>query len=444
MMEIVCESCGKKYRFDETRIKGEKANLRCTACDHLMVFTRPRPGAGPSPKTVSSPPPRPATPDTSAQVSDKTESLKAVRASTLEAKKVRFGLAAKIIVVMLIVSLLPLGVFWGITFMESSDRIRKDAELLMAQTANGLMSQVDEWIDKNVRVLKTAAGLELIQSMDRFRQEPVLRAIQKEYPWMYLVFTVGLDGMNVARSDKVKLKDYSDRQYYKDIAGGKPLTWQTLIGKTSKKPSLVMAVPIKSGGKLVGVMAMAATIDDISKRIAAWKKGRTGFAFLVDEKGKVVSHQIKDYVLKQRNLSKHPLIAAFKKGRRPKTLSFENEKRRPSLGHVRGNRYEWALAIEQENREVFEALTRVQRFAFLLLAVTVLVVSLVAWLAAKGIIRPIRSLTDAAERMSLGDLNVNIDVSSKDEIGILARAIGRMQTSMRLAMERLRRTKSLK
>jgi methyl-accepting chemotaxis protein len=408
-----------------------------------MVFTKPRPDAGPSAKRVS-PPPRPATPDASAQETDKTESLKSVRASTLEAKKVRFGLAAKIIVVMLIVSLLPLGVFWVITFRESSDRIRQDAELLMAQTANGLMSQVDEWIDKNVRVLKAAAGLENIQSMERFRQEPVLRAIQKEYPWMYLVFTVGLDGMNVARSDKVKLKDYSDRQYYKDIAMGKPLTWQTLIGKTSKKPSLVMAVPIKSGGELTGVMAMAATIDDISKRVAAWKKGRTGFAFLVDEKGKVVSHQIKEYVLKQRNLNKHPLIAAFKKGRRPRTLSFENEKGRPSLGHVRGNRYGWALAIEQENREVFQALTRVQRFAILLLAVTVIVVSLVAWLAARGIIRPIRSLTDAAERMSLGDLNVNIDIATKDEIGILARAIGRMQTSMRLAMERLRRTRTPK
>ena len=113
MMEMVCESCGKKYRFDESRIKGEKAKLRCTACNHIMIFTKPRPGADPSAKTIS-PPPGPTTPDTSAQETDKTESLKSVRVATLETKKVRFGLAAKIIVVMLIVSLLPLGVFWVI------------------------------------------------------------------------------------------------------------------------------------------------------------------------------------------------------------------------------------------------------------------------------------------------------------------------------------------
>jgi methyl-accepting chemotaxis protein len=41
--------------------------------------------------------------------------------------------------------------------------------------------------------------------------------------------------------------------------------------------------------------------------------------------------------------------------------------------------------------------------------------------------------------MSLGDLNVKIDIKSRDEIGMLALAIGRMQTSLRLAMSRLRR-----
>jgi HAMP domain-containing protein len=44
-----------------------------------------------------------------------------------------------------------------------------------------------------------------------------------------------------------------------------------------------------------------------------------------------------------------------------------------------------------------------------------------------------------AERMSLGDLNMQINIPSKDEIGLLAQAIKRMQTSLRLAMERLRR-----
>jgi methyl-accepting chemotaxis protein len=49
------------------------------------------------------------------------------------------------------------------------------------------------------------------------------------------------------------------------------------------------------------------------------------------------------------------------------------------------------------------------------------------------------TLTKAAEQMSLGNLDLKIDVKSSDEIGLLAQALTRMQTSLRLALERLKR-----
>jgi methyl-accepting chemotaxis protein len=257
---------------------------------------------------------------------------------------------------------------------------------------------------------------------------------------MYLVFTVGLDGRNVARSDDVPLKDYSDRQYYKDIVQGKELSWQTLIGKTSKKPALILAVPITSDNQLVGVLAAAMTVDELSKYIATWKRGESGYAFLVDEKGKVVAHQVKAYVEKQKNLNNHPLIAAFRKsGGKSLSAHFTNADGNPGYGHVKEIARGWTIALQQEDAEVLASLKRVQRLAFILLVVTVLIVSLIAWVSARAIVKPIMKLTEVADRMSLGDLNMQINIPSRDEIGLLAQAIKRMQTSLRLAMERLRR-----
>ncbi len=51
----------------------------------------------------------------------------------------------------------------------------------------------------------------------------------------------------------------------------------------------------------------------------------------------------------------------------------------------------------------------------------------------------IQYLTEAADRISVGDLEAEIDVHSKDEIGNLADAISRMQDSLRFSIERLRR-----
>ena len=48
-------------------------------------------------------------------------------------------------------------------------------------------------------------------------------------------------------------------------------------------------------------------------------------------------------------------------------------------------------------------------------------------------------LTDAAERISVGELNTDIVIQSNDEISDLADTITRMQESIRLSIERLRR-----
>jgi methyl-accepting chemotaxis protein len=449
MMDIICDACGRKYRVDETKMKGASAKVKCKACNNIMVITRPRPKPPiePSPafeapeSDVAQAPQMPERfADRPSLAQEEVEELAKETPPFYGGQKVRFGLFGKIITVMLIVSLLPFAIFWGITLRETNERIRTDTEALMAQTARGLGNQVDGWINNNVSILRTAAKLPEIVSMQEEQQKPILKTIQKQYPWMYLVFTVGTDGMNVARNDDVPLKDYSDRQYYKNIMRGKNLSWQTLIGKTSKKPALVLAVPIKSEDQIVGVMAAAMTVDEISKNIATWKKGNTGYAFLVDEKGYVIAHPNRQYVAKRKNLNSHPLIANYrKKGWTTITTRFKTPNGQSALGHVRSNSYGWALALEQEDREVFSALNRVQKFALTLLGCTILLVSVIAWFSARAIVTPVMKLTDAAERMSLGELNVKIDIKSRDEIGLLAQAIGRMQTSLRLAMNRLRR-----
>jgi len=449
MMDIICDGCEKKYRVDETKMKGDSAKVKCKACNNIMVITKPTPA--PPGETflfdeaaepeLNKPPRLPRRfIESSISPPEQPEELPKEPPPFYSGQKVRFGLFGKIITVMLIVSLLPFAIFWGITLRETNERIRADTEALMAQTAQGLGNQVDGWIDNNVSILRTAAKLPEIISMIEERQKPILETIQKQYPWMYLVFTVGPDGMNIARSDDVPLKDYSDREYYKSVMMGKNLSWQTLIGKTSQKPALVLAVPIKSADQTVGVMAAAMTVDDISKNIATWKKGETGYAFLVDEKGYVVSHPDKQYVANRKNLDNHPLIANYrKKGWTTITTRFTTANGHPALGHVRSNNYGWALALQQEDSEVFSALNRVQKFALTLLGCTILLVSVIAWFSARAIVTPVMKLTDAAERMSLGELNVKIDIKSRDEIGLLAQAIGRMQTSLRLAMNRLRK-----
>lgn len=61
-----------------------------------------------------------------------------------------------------------------------------------------------------------------------------------------------------------------------------------------------------------------------------------------------------------------------------------------------------------------------------------------SYVYAKGIVKPILSLADVVDRISVGNLNTSIDVKTSDEIMILAGAISRMQKSLKSAILRLR------
>ncbi len=76
--------------------------------------------------------------------------------------------------------------------------------------------------------------------------------------------------------------------------------------------------------------------------------------------------------------------------------------------------------------------------------VTVLVLDLVIFvvllmLLRSVIIKPIMQLSDSVQRMSRGELDIELDFNRRDEIGLVANAIERMQVSLRIAMGRLSR-----
>ncbi len=58
------------------------------------------------------------------------------------------------------------------------------------------------------------------------------------------------------------------------------------------------------------------------------------------------------------------------------------------------------------------------------------------------ITRPMTHLAEVADRMSLGELDVEIDVEGDNEIGQLAESLRRMQSSLRSAIERLRQRRA--
>ncbi|MFH0993886.1 MAG: cache domain-containing protein [Pseudomonadota bacterium] len=352
------------------------------------------------------------------------------------------GISAKFSILMLAATLIPLILFLLITYFQNSARITASTEALLGQASRGIAGQVNEWVDKNVIILKTLAKQPDMISMNKEKQEQILRAFKEEFPWVYLAFTVDSKGMNLARSDGNALVSYADRQYVKDVLSGKSISLETLIGKTSGKPALIIAVPIKVNQFTVGVIAAAMTLDNISEVVANSKIGKTGFAFLVDHLNNVVSHPKSDYTTSQINLSQDPPIKTARSNpdSATKITYFTDESGKETVGTATAINYGWLVCIHQGYDEVFAEMNSLKVYALIVLVVSAGIAVLIALFAGKSLTTPILALADAARKMSLGDMDVKIGVKSQDEIGVLATAITRLQASLRIAMKMLKKT----
>jgi len=361
---------------------------------------------------------------------------------SVERKGVKFGIFGKILATMLIVALIPLSLVWYLDYTKIRGGLQQNVEQRLGNTALLLANEVDQWVLMNQKVLQQNAALDDVTSMQAGRQKPVLQAILNEYDSAYLVFTTDSKGINIGRSDDKDPKDYSDRAYVKAVVGGAPLAKQVLVGKTSGKPAMVLAAPIRDPGgtsaSIKGVIAMAMHIRQLSKRITDTKIGRTGFAFILDGSGKVVAHQQAGAAPTTTDFSQHPAFV-----QRPKVdsvqINFEDNQEQ-KVAAVRRTQSGWYVVAQQNHEEAYASLRAAELVGVVVLVLTLIVVSVVAYVFSQGLARPIRNLTRIADELSRGGTPEKIEeVSRGDEIGQLAAAIDRMAASIRLAIKRLRK-----
>ncbi len=100
---------------------------------------------------------------------------------------------------------------------------------------------------------------------------------------------------------------------------------------------------------------------------------------------------------------------------------------------------EFMRPINKIARKAEKSTRRMRYIILATFAVTLLLMTLIVFSYAHRITGRIRRLTDLAERISVGEMDAEIKIDSRDEIGTLGEAISRMQDSIRLSIERLRR-----
>ncbi|WP_293866201.1 ATP-binding protein [uncultured Alsobacter sp.] len=217
-----------------------------------------------------------------------------------------------------------------------------------------------------------------------------------------------------------------------------------------------MTLSMAHAGRNPGVTSASVNLKLIWDVVSSIRVGDTGYAFVTDETGKLVSHPDMSLVLRGSDVSARPQVAAALAGRDDgvgiQVAGLEGGQGLASQvlsTHVRVPRLGWIVFVEMPLREVLNPVLVSLSQTALLLALGVLMAIVFGSLLAGRLVVPIKQLQAGALRLGEGDLTQRIPVTSKDEIGTLAVRFNDMAGRIQEAQETLEgkveaRTQALK
>jgi GAF domain-containing protein/HAMP domain-containing protein len=229
---------------------------------------------------------------------------------------------------------------------------------------------------------------------------------------------------------------------------------------------VTIAAPVYEGDQFIGIVAADMQLSQITEQIGLIKVGETGYAFMIDDAGRIISMPrtgfemfgLRPEEMKSDEFFKYTILgigtdklqSVTKRmtagGRGLLTVDVDGVDTYISFSPVETNGYSVALVVpvselqgpitaaRTETAQQLQSATRLA--ATLLIGLLVFAIAVSLGLG-RVIVAPILRLTQVASQVSAGDLTVQASAATSDEIGTLAYAFNTMTTRLREALDEL-------
>ena len=320
----------------------------------------------------------------------------------------------------------------------SSDALMKQTEESMLQYAQESANHIDAEISKNLTGLSEVALRARTATMDfAIQQESITPDIKRlGYESMGIVLPNGSE-RDLTTGEVV---DLSDREYIKKALSGDACVSGVLISKVTGKPAVIEAAPIKLNNQVLGVLIGRRDANFLSSITNELGLGERGYAFIMGADSTIYAHPNEQDVLNQTNVfenmkteennglgAKLKEIGLGKLGIAEYTR--DSETRVVALAPIPNT--DWTLGVGSYKDDITSGVTALRT---IILIVALIVVALgvgMAVILGNVISRPIKNLSQIADKMALGEVDVAVNATTNDEIGDLMTSFGKMIDNIR-------------
>jgi signal transduction histidine kinase/HAMP domain-containing protein/predicted transcriptional regulator with HTH domain len=308
--------------------------------------------------------------------------------------------------------------------------------LLQHEKALAAASRIEQYIGRIEQQLAYAAlpqldasdvELRRIEFLKLLRQAPEVTDIAQLDGTGHEQIAVSRLGMDNVGSGK----DRSQEPAFRNAKRGQPWFGPVYFRKETEP---YMTIAIRSGGDNGPVVVADVNLKFIWDVVSRIKIGEKGKAYVVDGNGFLVADPDIGLVLRKTDLSQLPHVKAAMADLKSEDLTLVSTDLAgtPVLASVAPiESLHWNVFVEQPVAEVYAKLYASSFRTGLLLLAGLVLSAFGAFALARGMVRPIRTLEEGAERIGAGNLDHKIDVQTGDELEALANRFNRMTSQLK-------------
>ncbi|MBD0385287.1 MAG: diguanylate cyclase, partial [Nostoc sp. C3-bin3] len=393
------------------------------------------------------------------------------------------SIRTKLIASFLIVALTPLLLLAFINKQTTEKALTENAQQALSAAANETTNRIDAFIDANLNAVRVEAilpGFARYLSLTpkqrdgspemQLATETLMRLSRKDMLNILSYALLDLDGKNVLDTYTSNIsQDESVQDYFKEpLQTG--LSFVSSMKRSSRIPGIVtlfFSSPVRNAkGDILGVLRVSYNATVVQQLVTRQteRAGAKSFAILLDENNIYLAHSTAPQLLfksivplsldvvtqlqRERDLRNSPIKElATNESKLKQALdnkqsyliaSLEATGNQVNMIAIARLKYKpWSVLFAQPLAVALAPVEKQIRNTMLLFAIIASVVTFIACVIGQLLTKPIIYLTNIVFQFTAGNLDIRAKISSKDEIGQLAKSFNNMALQLQTSFETL-------
>lgn len=354
-------------------------------------------------------------------------------------------LRSRLLLFFLLITLVPLAIVSYLSYQTQKQDLTAQIDKTLFVYADGLAVAIKDMIQERVTDAKQFASNPLITSGKLTMDE--IQAEMQRFLDVHEIYdgAIMLNSEGVVISDTDELvvgKDFSDRQWYIDALKEEVNFSDIYFSPAAHRIILSLGAAVSdSNGQIIGVISPSINIKFLAQRFESFSKqqhqlGMAATAFLINNKGDIISHPNMEKVLQENFLEENQLTLSQLTLLAEEKSTFENKENNTihsfiKIENVPGFNHNWFVGIEIPVNELYEPLNHLLlKYVLMFIFVLFLTIFTIFRISA-SIVNPVQKLVHATSDFAIGKPIPQLKTGDYKEIDTLTKTF----TGMTKALE---------